>query len=163
MLKKLLSLLICVMLCAGFAFTLFTYPDFYRRQVHKVQAFYFIYKGDKAYKKWKLAKAIRYYNQALQLYPNHYTAWTNLGNLYVIYEDYFSAVDAYEQSLLYNPKNVIARMNYGIVSTEKLGDFDGAISQYNQILDTKTRHLWIPFVYNNSRSSRINRGLAYYN
>ena len=30
---------------------------------------------------------------------------------------------------------VIARMNYGIVSAEKLGDFDGAINQYDETGD----------------------------
>ena len=69
-----------------------------------------------------------------------------MGNLYVIYEDYYSAVDAYEKAFEYNPKMVIARMNYGIVSAEKLGDFDGAIDQYNEIIKTKRHLLSIPFV-----------------
>jgi len=57
----------------------------------------------------------------------------------------------------------LARMNLGIVSAEKLGDFDGAIAQYQAIIDAK-KHLWfIPFIFSNRKSERINRGLAYYN
>lgn len=111
----------------------------------------------------KLQKAIDYYNRGLQLYPKHYSAWCNLGNLYVVFEDYYSAVDAYEQAIEHNPKFVKARMNYGIVSAEKLGDFDGAIDQYNKILTTKRHMLSIPFIYNNKRSTKINKGRAYYN
>ena len=54
-------------------------------------------------------------------------------------------------------------MNYGIVSAEKLGDFDGAINQYNEILKTKRHLLSIPFVYSNRKSYKMNKGLAYYN
>lgn len=61
------------------------------------------------------------------------------------------------------PNYTMARMNYGIIATEKLGDFDEAIKQFNTILNTKIR-LWnIPFIYNNKRSSKINKGLAHYN
>ena len=58
---------------------------------------------------------------------------------------------------------VIARMNYGIISAEKLGDFDGAIDQYDEILKTKRHLLSIPFVYSNRKSYKVNKGLAYYN
>ncbi|MBP3924888.1 tetratricopeptide repeat protein [bacterium] len=163
MLKKILSFLIFIIFCAGLAFALFKYPEFFKRQVNKVQGVYYIYQGDRQYRKWNLQRAIRYYQNGLRLYPSHYTAWTNLGNIYIAYEDYYSATDAYEEAIKYNPKYVVARMNYGIVSTEKLGDFDGAIEQYNAILDTKRRLLSIPFIYNNRRSTKANKGLAYYN
>lgn len=54
---------------------------------------------------------------------------------------------------------VIARMNYGIISAEKLGDFDGAIDQYDEILKTKRHLLSIPFVYSNRKSYKVNKGL----
>lgn len=151
------------MLSGGFAYLLLSRPVFCRNQYRKAEAVYYVYRGDNAYRKWKLGKAIKYYNRALRLYPEHYTAWTNLGNIYVMYEDYYSAADAYEQAILYNPKYVVARMNYGIISTEELGDFDGAIKQYREILKLKHRKLWIPFIYNNKRSTKENRGLAFYN
>lgn len=161
--KKFLSFLSFIIICALIAGAIYLFPNFFERQVHKIQGIYYVYKGDKAYRKMKLQKAIDYYNRGLALYPQHYSAWCNLGNLYVVFEDYYSAVDAYEQAIEHNPKFVKARMNYGIVSAEKLGDFDGAIDQYNSILNTKRHLLSIPFIYNNRRSTKINKGRAYYN
>ncbi len=137
--------------------------EWFLKQYDKLCSMYYIYKGDKAFSKLKLQRAIDEYNTALKLYPEHYSAWFNLGNIYVVFEDYFSAVDAYEQAIRYNPKMMIARMNYGIVSAEKLGDFDGAIEQYNEIIKTKRHLISIPFVYSNRKSYKINKGLAYYN
>lgn len=137
--------------------------DWFMKQYDKMCSMYYIHKGDKAYSKLKLQKAIDYYNTALKLYSEHYSAWFNLGNIYVVYEDYYSAVDAYEQAINYNPKMMIARMNYGIVSAEKLGDFDGAIDQYNEIIKTKRHLISIPFIYSNRKSYKVNKGLAYYN
>ena len=108
-------------------------------------------------------KAIEEYKKGLDLYPEHYGAWFNLGNLYVVYEDYYSAVDAYSNAIKYNPNYVLARMNYGIVSSEKLGDFDGAIAQYDKIINIRRTPVYIPFVFNNLRSYKTNIGLAYYN
>ena len=137
--------------------------EWFLKQYDKLCSMYYIYKGDKAFSKLKLQRAIDEYNTALKLYPEHYSAWFNLGNIYVVFEDYFSAVDAYEQAIRYNPKMMIARMNYGIVSADKLGDFDGAIEQYNEIIKTKRHLISIPFVYSNRKSYKINKGLAYYN
>ena len=133
------------------------------KQYDKMMAMYYVHRGDKAYSHLKLQRAIDHYNRALKLYPEHYSAWFNLGNIYVAYEDYYSAVDAYEQAIKHNPKMVIARMNYGIVSAEKLGDFDGAINQYNEILKTKRHLVSIPFIYSNRKSYKLNKGIAYYN
>ncbi len=161
--KKIFSFLLTLIIIGAIGWTFYAHPSFIRKQADKVHAVYLVYKGDKAYKKLKLNKAINYYNRAVALYPEHYGAWYNLGNIYVVYEDYFSAVDAYEQAFEHNPKMIIARMNYGIVSAGKLGDFDGAINQYDEILHTKRHILSIPFVYSNRRSYKLNKGLAYYN
>lgn len=161
--KKFFSGLFTLLLIGAVAVSVYLYPDFYNRQMDKVRGVYYVYKGDKAYKKLKLNKAISFYNRAVALYPEHYGAWYNLGNIYVVYEDYFSAVDAYERAFELNPKMITARMNYGIVSAGKLGDFDGAIQQYDEIIDTKRHLISIPFVYSNRKSYKMNRGLAYYN
>ena len=161
--KKFLSALLTIILFLGLGYLAWTHPAFCQRQINKVKAVYYVYKGDRAYKKLKLNKAIKYYNTAVKLYPEHYGAWNNLGNIYVVYEDYFSAVDAYEQAFEHNPKMMVARMNYGIVSAERLGDFDGAINQYEEILNTKRHLLSIPFIYSNRRSYKANKGIAYYN
>lgn len=124
---------------------------------------YYVNQGDKAYRQEKMQKAIDFYKKGLELYPEHYSAWLNLGNIYVVYEDYYAAADAYETAIEYNPKSTMARMNLGIIESEKLGDFDGAIAQYKAIIDTKRTLLGIPFIFNNTKSSKENKGLAYYN
>lgn len=161
--RKFLSGLFTLLIILAIGALVYLHPAFFVKQLDKVRAMYYVHKGDKAYKQLKLQKAIDNYNRAVRLYPEHYGAWYNLGSIYVVYEDYYSAVDAYEQAFEHNPKMMIARMNYGIVSAEKLGDFDGAINQYNEILKTKRHLLSIPFVYSNRKSYKMNKGLAYYN
>ena len=158
-LYKLFSIVVLLLMAAVVYFN----QAWFLKQYDKLCSMYYVNKGDKAFKKLKLQKAIDYYNTALKLYPEHYSAWFNLGNIYVVYEDYYSAVDAYEQAFNYNPKMMIARMNYGIVSAEKLGDFDGAIDQYDEIIKTKRHLISIPFVYSNRASYKQNKGIAYYN
>lgn len=124
---------------------------------------YYVYKGDKAYQQFKVQKAIGFYNKGLKFYPQHYGAWYNLGNIYVSYEDYYSALYAYSQAFKHNPRMMTARMNYGIIATEKLGDFDSALEQYKKIIKTKRHLLSIPYVYNNRVSYKENKAIAYYN
>ena len=137
--------------------------EFGLKQVHKVMGMYYVNEGDKAFKTHKMQDAINAYQRGLQLFPDHYEAWLNLGNIYVAYEDYYSATQAYEHAILANKNYTLARMNLGIVTAEKLGDFDGAISQYKSIVDTKKKLISIPFVYNNKKSETANRAIAYYN
>lgn len=142
---------------------IFFFWGWFEKQYDKCVGMYYVYEGDKAYKHGDLQKAIDFYNQGLTIYPEHYGAQFNLGNIYVVYEDYYAAADAYRKAIEYNKNFTLARMNLGIISAEKLGDFDEAINQYNMIIDSR-KHLWfIPFVFSNTRSEKINRGLAYYN
>ncbi len=136
---------------------------FIEEQFHHAQGVYYIYKGDKAYFKNNMKKTLYYYKKGLELYPEHYEAWFNLGNIYAVHEDYFAAIEAYEQAIKNNPKYILARMNLGIVYSEDLGDFDSAIEQYDAIIKNKYRTLYIPKVYNNKKSTKENIGVAYYN
>jgi len=148
---------------AAIAVAVYFNQQFVLHQVDKVKGIYYVYKGDKALRVYDTKDAILYYNKALSLYPKHYEAWYNLGNIYVAYEDYYAALEAYSQAFKYNPKMMVARMNYGIVSSEKLGDFDSAIHQYDEIINTDRRLVEIPYVYNNKLSSVKNKATAYYN
>lgn len=141
----------------------YLFPEFFDHQVNKVRGMYLMHKGDKALELRKWQKAIDYYKQGLSLYPEHYSAWHNLGSIYVLYEDYGAALDAYSEAIKYNPKFIVARMNYGIVSAEKLGDFDAAINQYDEIIKTKRKLLNIPWVFDNKKSTKVNKGYAFYN
>lgn len=159
-LKKLFSLLLLLGLCyAGYYFA----KDWFIKQYHHAKGTYYIYKGDQAYAADNMGKTLDYYTEGLRLYPEHYEAWFNLGNIYAVHEDYYSAVDAYEHAIEANPKFVMARMNLGIVYSEDLGFFDEAIEQFDTVTQIRLLKLWIPFVYSNVKSVKTNRGLAYFN
>mgnify|MGYP002622532857 CR=1 FL=1 len=161
--KKFLSFIFWLIIIVGACTAGYYYRDYLKIQCNKVQGMYYVYQGDEAYKKLQLSKAIKFYNNGLKLYPGHYSAWYNLGNIYVAYEDYYSALHAYSQAFKYNPKMMTARMNYGIISTEKLGNFDAALEQYNKIIETDRRLLSIPYIYDNRKSTKENKAIAYYN
>lgn len=161
--KKLLSALFSLFVLAAIAVAVYFNQHFVKVQINKVRGMYYVYEGDKSYKQLKMQKAIGYYNKGVKFYPGHYGAWYNLGNIYVAYEDYYSALYAYSQAFKYNPRMMIARMNYGIVASEKLGDFDSALEQYNKVINTKRTLLKIPYVYNNRVSYKENKAIAYYN
>ena len=161
--KKLLSALFTLCVIAAICVVAYFNKPFIIKQVNKVKGMYYVDKGDKAYREAKMHKAIEYYNKGLKLYPEHYGAWYNLGNIYVAYEDYYSSVYAYSQAFKHNPRMMVARMNYGIISSERLGDFDSAITQYDNVIKTKRHLLSIPYVYNNKVSYKENRAIAYYN
>lgn len=159
-LKGILFLIVLIFAVLG---AKYLFPDFFDRQVNKAKGIYYVYKGDKELDLRHWQKAIEHYKTALHYYPEHYSAWHNLGSIYVLYEDYDDALDAYSKAIKYNPKFIVARMNYGLVSAEKLGDFDSAIAQYDEIIKTKRKLMNIPWVFNNKRSTKYNKGYAYYN
>lgn len=161
--RKLLSALFSIFVIAVIVVAVYFNQQFCLHQIDKVKGMYYVHKGDQAYKVMNTKDAILYYNKGLRLYPKHYGAWYNLGNIYVAYEDYYSALNAYAQAFKYNPKMAIARMNYGIVSSEMLGDFDSALDQYDKIIKTKRKLITIPYVYNNKESYKENKAIAHYN
>lgn len=156
--KVTLAILICIIAILAFFFW-----GWIEKQAMKAKGMYYIYKGDQAYAQDNMAKTLDYYKKGLELFPEHYEAWFNLGNIYAVYEDYYSAVGAYQNAIEHNPKFVLARMNLGIVYSEDLGFFDEAIEQFDKVTQLRILKLWIPFVYSNVKSVKTNRGLAYYN
>lgn len=161
--KKLLSALFSLFVIATLGVLAYLNQQFVMEQVNKLKGMYFVEKGDQAYQELKMNDAIRFYSKGLSLYPGHYGAWYNLGNIYVVYEDYQSAMYAYSQAYKYNPRMMIARINYGIVASEKLGNFDSAIEQYDNVINTKRKLVSIPYVYDNKLSNKENKAIAYYN
>ena len=161
--RKLFSKVTLVIFICVLALLAFFFWGWIEKQVSKAKGMYYIYKGDQAYAQDNMAKTLEFYEEGLKLFPEHYEAWFNLGNIYAVYEDYYSAVDAYEHAIQYNPKYVMARMNLGIVYSEDLGFFDEAIEQFDTITQIRLLKLWIPFVYSNVKSVKGNRGIAYYN
>ena len=158
-LRKIFPLLFILAIVAAGYF----YQDWFKEQYRHAKGMYYIYKGDKAYAADNMGKTLDYYLSGLDLYPGHYDAWFNLGNIYAVHEDYYAAVDAYEHAIKANPNFVMARMNLGIVYSEDLGFFDEAIEQFDIVPTIKLLKLWIPWVYSNIKSVDTNRGLAFFN
>lgn len=153
----LLSILaVMVLLCAAF-------PDFFVNQAKHTVAYYYVYKGDNFYKKGDLQKAINNYSDALRLYPGHVKARYNLGNIYVAYEDFDSAIMCYEDALKYYPDYINARINLAIMLSEQSLNFDRAIDEYKRAIETNPFRLNIPFIFDNSKSIKLNKAIAYYN
>ena len=162
--RRFISAIFSLLVIAGIAAAIYFNQGFIKTHIiNRAKGMYYVHKGDEAYRKMKTNKAIKFYNKGLKLFPGHYTAWYNLGNIYVSYEDYYSALYSYSQAFKHNPKMMVARMNYGIVATQKLGNFDIAIDQFNKIVKTKRKLLSIPYIFNNRVSTKANRAIAYYN
>ncbi len=145
------------------AICIFFFYGWFEKQINKCFGFYYVYKGDKAYKRGQMEEAIRLYKTGLEKYPEHSLARCNLGNIYVKYEDFESAVREYDKALQYNPKLIVCRMNLGIVAAEKLADYDTAIREYQTILETNRFTIYIPLIFNSVRSTRDNKTIAWYN
>ncbi len=161
--KKTVTKVISLLLVLLLIISIFVFWGWYEKQINKALGMYYVYKGDKAYQKQKLQTAINNYNKGLKLYPEHAKARCNLGNIYVMYEDYFSATDSYETALKHKPNFNVCRMNLGIIEAEKLANYDSAIVQYDTIIKSKPRILQIPFIYSNWKSTKQNRAIASYN
>jgi len=140
----------------------FIYPKWYIKQYKKFWGYYYVYKGDKAYKASKYQKAVDYYIKGLEYYPEHSKARCNLGHLYVVYENYYAAAEAYDEALKYDPNYISCRMDYGIILSEQMSDYDRAIQEYGKIIDYRPSILNIPFI-NAKKNLKTNKGLAYYN
>lgn len=161
--KKFFSALLSLLLIVGIYFWLYAHKNFTVKQINKVKGMYYVNLGDAAYRELKMNKAIRLYNYGVKLFPGHYGGWENLGNIYVAYEDYPSALYAYSQAFKHNPEMMTSRMNYGIIATQKMGNFDDAIKQFREVTQTKRKIITIPYIYDNAESTKYNKATAFYN
>jgi len=157
-----LAKIISVVLIIGFGLSVFFFFDFYERQFNKIKGFYWVHKGDKAFKKHDLQNAIYFYEHGIKLHPKHYRAMYNLANIYVVYEDYYSALKNYEKALLIRPDYEVARIDYAIILGETFKT-DEAIEQYKKVISNKPKFIKIPFLVDNKKSYTHNLGVAYYN
>ena len=158
-----LAKLISIGLIILFALSIFFYFDFYKREFNKCKGYYLVYQGDKAFKKHDLSSAIYFYERGIKYHPGHYRAMYNLANIYVAYEDYYSALKNYENALKIRPDYEVARIDYAIILSETLKT-DEAIEQYKKVIDNKpNKFLKIPFLIDRKKSYNHNKGIAYYN
>lgn len=150
-------LFILLLIASGFLFF-----DFYKRQYHKACGYYWVHRGDKAFKKHELQNAIYYYEKGIKLHPKHYRAMYNLANIYVVYEDYYSALANYEKALEVRPDYEVARIDYAIILSQTYKT-DEAIEQYKKVIANQPKFIKIPFLVDNKKSYTYNRGVAFYN
>ncbi len=155
--KVISALIILCFLLSGFLFF-----DFYKRQLHKAKGFYWVYRGDEAFKQRDLQNAIYYYEKGIKYHPNHYKALYNLANIYVVYEDYYQALKNYEKALSIRPDYEVARIDYAIILSQTYRT-DEAIQQYEKVLKNPPKFVKIPFIIDNKKTYTYNRGVAYYN
>lgn len=163
LIKTILSIVFSLFFLMALAIGAIFYFGLFGEIKNGIVGMYYVNQGDKAYRKKKLPKAVQYYLKGLKAYPKHYEAWTNLGNIYVVFEDFTDAREAYKKAIEIKPNYTMARMNYGIIATEELGDFEEAVKQFDSIINAKHKAWVIPFIYNSKKGNKINRGLAYYN
>lgn len=57
----------------------------------------------------KLDKGIAQFETAVKLQPGYVTAWNNLGDAYEKKKDFTAALKAFEEVLLFDPNNKVAR------------------------------------------------------
>ena len=57
----------------------------------------------------KLEKGILQFEKAVKLQPGYVTAWNNLGDAYEKKKDLRAALKAFEEVLLFDPNNTLAR------------------------------------------------------
>lgn len=57
----------------------------------------------------KIDKGIAQFENAVKVQPGYVTAWNNLGDAYEKTKDFTSALKAFEEVLLFDPNNKIAR------------------------------------------------------
>lgn len=162
-LKSTTAKVMSVIIFLFFVASVFLFLDWYKEQVNKIRGFYYVYQGDKYYKKGDPQNAIYSYDRALKLYPRHYRARYNLANIYVSYEDYYSAIDSYEKALEIKPNLINARIDYAIVLAEAMFDYDKAIEEYEKTIKTNPGWVYIPFIVNTKNTYKYNKGVAYYN
>ncbi len=163
LLKLRITKIFLSLLMIAFLASLYFCRNWYFLQYHKCIGFYYVHKGDKAYKAAKYQKAIDYYRLALRNYPGHSRASCNLGNIYVSFENYYEAVNAYENALKYSPNFMVCRMDLGIILSEKMANYDKAIQEYGRVVNANPFTINIPFIFNNKETTSVNKGLAYYN
>lgn len=145
-----------------FVLSLFFFFGFWERQINKAKGFYWVHKGDVAFKKQDLQSAIYFYEHGIKLHPKHYRAMYNLANIYVVYEDYYSALKNYEKALAVRPEYEVARIDYAIILGETFKT-DEAIEQYKKVIANKPKFFKIPFLVDNKKSYIHNVGVAHYN
>uniref|UniRef100_A0A0D6QX51 Uncharacterized protein n=1 Tax=Araucaria cunninghamii TaxID=56994 RepID=A0A0D6QX51_ARACU len=90
-------------------------------QVHNALGFSYVSDG-------KIDKGIAQFEKAVKIQPGYVTAWNNLGDAYEKKKDLRAALKAYDQALLFDPNNKVARTCRD-TTKERLNLFEGIPSK----------------------------------
>jgi protein O-mannosyl-transferase len=104
------------------------------------------------YRNGDTQNAINYYNEVLQIIPNNAKAYYLRGLAYGAIGNYEAAVKDYSQSINLQPADISAYLNRGALYTDKLSQFDLALSDFNAVLQLSPKHF----------DASVNIALVYY-
>ncbi len=91
---------------------------------------------DIAENKEKIALAIKHYNQALKVYPQHYSSLNNLGLIYfVLFKQYDVAIRYFEKAIETNPRKKDMTYFNLAYSYEMLNNYPQAIKYYKKAIN----------------------------
>ena len=161
--KKTISQILATIFVLALLLSAYFYKDFWKKQINKGISYYWVWQGDKFYKKRKIHKAIEQYQKAVSYNPEHYRALYNLGNIFVMYEDYFSALEEYEKALNVRPNYQTARINYALLLANATYNYDKAIEEYEKALSIKPSKMSYLQFGGSRKIFNLNKGIAYYN
>ena len=83
----------------------------------------------------KYDQAINAYEKALKLNPSNADVLTDLGIMYRRSGQFRKALEKFDKAVAVDPKHQNARLNKGIVLMHDLGDRDGAIRAWEDLLE----------------------------
>ena len=127
-------------------FTLWS--DIVQKSPHKARPYNslgLIYK-----KQGNSAKALAYYNKAIEIFPNYAEAYNNRGLLYYKQDNFIAALSDYNKAIGINPDLVNAYNNRGLLHTKE-GNFTQAILDFNQCIKLNP----------NFERAYVNRGIVW--
>jgi tetratricopeptide (TPR) repeat protein len=96
--------------------------------------------GNLYYDQHIFPQAIEYYTRALAVRPNDANVRTDLGTAYWYSNLPNQAVSEYEKSLKLAPTHANALFNLGIVRSDGLHDYKGAIAAWEKLLQTNPQY-----------------------
>ncbi len=85
------------------------------------------------------AKSIEAYSRSLELSPNNPNVLTDMGVMHRALGEFQKAVDAFAKAIVVDPTHETARMNTGIVLLYDLGDKEGAIAAWQDLVRINPR------------------------
>jgi tetratricopeptide (TPR) repeat protein len=87
-------------------------------------------------------RAIKHYKKALEIYPEHYSSWNNLGTIYTrLYKEHELAISCFEKCIKYKPDFPNVYFNMGL-AYENLGNHEKALEYYSECYKMDTTNIF---------------------